>query len=1389
MFRHPKTAITILVLIVSLAGILRANPPVGDLDGNFMVNIQDMGGFADQWLGDPNGSANLNGDDKINMNDFVLLAENWQTGTPLIISEFMANKGSSLATREEVLRQPGVFEYVNPDWIEIYNISDQTLNLAGWYLTDNEDNLTKWQLPSITINPGQYKVIFASEKEQKYYPTNYPYLDPNGYYHTNFELSRGGEYLALVRPDGVTVADEYAPEYPNQRGFISYGYCSNTREYGYFVNPTPGAANSSTCLTRVVDDTKFSHDRGFYESDFYVTISTTTSGATIRYTTDGNEPSETLGNTYTGPIHITTTAYLRAMAYKTGYLPTNVDTQTYIFLDDVLTQTGAGLPDTWGKYGADYEMDPDVVYDINYISTIKNDLKAVPTMSLVMSLDDWFNPSTDLDIGGIYANPEWTAKSKDYDQRSERAVSVELIDPCGLEEFQLNAAIKVVGWSSTLDWKMDKLSMRLKFREPIGPTKLNFPLLGDEVTDNFDTLILDARMNNSWAYGGTGTTQNLRAQYTRDQFASDLHNAMAGGYSPNGKEVHLYINGLYWGLYWVHERPDESFASTYFGGKKDDYDCIKHNKDLPVKYEVINGTDANYVQMFSIANYNLALNENYQLIQQYLDVPNYIDYILMNFYGGNTDWLDNNYYVNRNAYDPASRWRYHSWDAEHIMESLTQNIIEDKGVVHLHYRMELNAEYRMLFADHVHRHFFNNGVLTPGRLAALYQIRLNEVDRAVVGESARWGDNQIAKGIRYTRDVHWVAQRGWLLGTYFPGRTSTALGHLKTLGWYPNVYAPVFNPHGGWNLTGFTVTMTNPNASGTIWYTTDGSDPRLPGGAVNTASATSYTPGSNINITVTTQLKARVLKSGIWSALNEAIYAVGPVADNLRITEIMYHPQDTGDPNDPNEEFIELMNIGTESINLKLVSFTMGINFTFPSISLDPNGYILVVKNQSAFDAQYPGFSGVIAGEYTGSLANDGERIKLEDANGQTIHNFSYKDGWYDVTDGMGFSLTIRDACGINPCDWGLESSWGASTYKGGSPGEGDTGPKLGDIVINEILAHSEVEPYDWIELYNTTDKTIDIGGWFLSDSDKDEPNLMKYQIAEGTTVAPGEYIVFTEQQFGDQNDPNCHIAFALSENGETVYLSSGIPGELTLTGFRDERDFRASDPDVAFGLYTKSSLSAAAGDPTDFVAMSQNTKGLPNTYPPKVGPIVIAEIMYKPEGADDPELEYIKLVNISGSSVTLQRYYPDEDIYVQWKFTDSIRYTFPSNTTIAAGGYIYVVYDPAEFASAYPGVSSSRIFGPFENDDGGERMKLSNSGEDLELSKPGDKDEQTGERFYILVDRVNYSDGDHPKTGYIDPWPTEPDGDGKSLHRITLGEFGNDVINWQADDPSPNSP
>ncbi len=539
-----------------------------------------------------------------------------------------------------------------------------------------------------------------------------------------------------------------------------------------------------------------------------------------------------------------------------------------------------------------------------------------------------------------------------------------------------------------------------------------------------------------------------------------------------------------------------------------------------------------------------------------------------------------------------------------------------------------------------------------------------------------------------------------------------------------------------------------------------------PGGNSISPSAIQY--GGVIALANSTHVKARVLRGGIWSALTEATFAVGPVANNMRITEIMYYPQN------PNTEYVELKNIGTETINMNLAKFTNGIDFTFPNLELAPGEYVVVVQDRNAFEARY-GSDMNIAGEYSGRLNNAGERIRLEDAIGQTILDFDYKDGWRSITDGDGFSLTIIDPLSTDSYSWNEKDSWRASAYLGGSPGENDDNiiPDPGAVVINEVSAHSHADAADWIELHNTTDTTIDIGGWFLSDSSS---NLTKYQIAAGTRIAPHGYIVFYEDQhFDNPSAPGCYQPFALNENGEQIFLSSAEGG--LLTGYRQVEDFGASETGVSFGRYYKSSTGSY-----NFVAMSENTPGSANAYP-KVGPIVINEIMYNPNWPDggsytNDQYEYIELHNISAEPVTLYDY----DKAQPWKFTDGIDFTFPEDqpVTLPAGGYLLLVKEPEAFAWRYPTVPVEKILGPYSG-------SLNNAGERLELSMPGDVDE-FGTRYYIRVDRVGYSDGFHPEDcpGGVDLWPTGPDGGGKSLTRKTGADYGNDPDNWIATIPSP---
>jgi hypothetical protein len=1506
----------------------------------------------------------------------------------------------------------------------------------------------------------------------------------------------------------------------------------------YFSQATPAKFNVPGAID-VVADTKFGRDRGFYDAPFLVSITTETEGATIHYTTDGSTPTEVRGQPYRGPIPITKTMCLRAMAFKPGWIPTNVDTQTYIFLDEVIRQPAdpAGFPATWGSTTADYAMDQRVVNDPQYRGLIRNSLLSLPTISIVTDLSNLFGAS------GIYDNSSRAGVTW------ERPASIEWIYPDGTTGFHVNAGLRIYGGDPFRGMNLTrKKSFRLFFKRAYGPSKLDFRMFdAEDAAASFDTIVLRAGSNDGWNNWGGGNTQ-----YIIDEFMRRMQLAL-GQVSPHGTFAHLYINGLYWGLYNPVERPMASFCATYYGGDKEEWDAL--NSGTPTG----ESSTTTWNAMLSQAAAGLSDNASYQKIQgnnpdgtnnpaydDLLDIENYIDWFFSNVWGGTGDWPYHNYYVACRRPPNATGFKFFNWDAEGaivVWSNLNANVTgASDGGARPYVTLRQNDEFRLLFADHVHRHLFNKGPATSQASYARYKDLADQIELAIIAESARWGDQ--ARSTPYTL-ADWRKTRDYILGTYMPQRPAIVLQQLRDAGLYPSVDAPIFLINGlpspgGEIPTEHFFLMTAPK--GQILYTLDGSDPRVPvaqsapgaavtlvaenapkrvlvpsvanggnllgnkpaefqvtfyqanrtvssldiaetvisnpsyrttvvtqmapvinffnsgspgnfdndkpfpgttmgadadnfvilatgtiiipdagpwsfgvssddgfglkltgagrtfdlsypnprspgdtvgafnitqpgpyqlrlvfyeqgggselelyaakgsystfssnifrllgdlatgiqvgegniwfssyfddaawplgSGAIGYEKASGYqglisvdvaaemhnrnatcyiripftadnaeygnlrlrvryddgfiaylngaevarrnftgepawnlaaaaehpdnaavvfeeinisdyasalnygnnvlaihgmnsatgdddflisaelvanklTQGdispnaieyrSPIVLTKSSHVKARAL-DGKWSALNEAVFTVGPVAESLRITEIMYHPAFAGDPNDQNAEFIELTNVGAGNVNLNLVRFTEGIQFTFPDIELASGGRVLVVKDQASFDGYYPEFSGVIAGEYEGSLDNAGERIRLEDAIGRTILDFEYKDGWYDVTDGDGYSLTI-----INPSDpdtnnWSLKDSWRPSALFGGSPGYDDAGliPNPGSVVINEVLAHSHGVSADWIELHNTTGAPINIGGWFLSDSDQDDAGRMKYRIADGTTIEPNGYIVFYEDQhFGPAStDAGRLIPFALSENGDQVVLTSAL-GDV-LTGYRDVEDFDASETDVSFGRYKKS------GGTYNFVPLSFKTPGSANAYP-MVGPIVINEIMYNPDllassSYDNDGFEYVELHNTSDVPVTLYDAISGEP----WKFTDGIEFSFPIDppVTIQAGGYLLVVKNPAAFAQRWQAVPANKILGPYEG-------RLDNSGEKIEIGKPGDVD-QFGTRYYIRVDRVNYSDGSHPVGE--DLWPSQADGSGKSLTRNVPQEYGNDVVNWKAADPSPGA-
>jgi len=274
--------------------------------------------------------------------------------------------------------------------------------------------------------------------------------------------------------------------------------------------------------------------------------------------------------------------------------------------------------------------------------------------------------------------------------------------------------------------------------------------------------------------------------------------------------------------------------------------------------------------------------------------------------------------------------------------------------------------------------------------------------------------------------------------------------------------------------------------------------------------------------------------SSPWSGSTIGTFVVG--TPTLAITGIMYHPAaPTSGTNTASDfEYIELKNVGAQALNLIGVRFTNGIFFTFSATNaitnLGPGQYVVLVKNKAAFQSRYPNVTN-IAGQYTGSLGNGGERINLEGSLSEPLFDFSYNDSWYPVTDGLGFSLVIRNENG-NFNTWSNSTSWRSSTFLAGSPGQVDPTPTgIPPVLVNEALPHTDLPQKDSIELYNPGATAVSVNGWFLTD-DSSQPK--KYVIRTNTTILPGGYVVFTEDQFNVGSN-----AFRLDSLGEEAYLFS----------------------------------------------------------------------------------------------------------------------------------------------------------------------------------------------------------------------------------------------------------
>ena len=1137
-------------------------------------------------------------------------------------------------------------------------------------------------------------------------------------------LQEGGNLLAI---HGMNKGDDSSDLLFVPRLEATYTGDVDTSELGILSGPTPGYANANIDYAGYVETPVTYPGRGFYDSPVLVAVSNTTTGATIRYTLDGSEPTAS-SSLYTGPMTISSTVNLRVRAFLDGWKPSYPRTDTYIFVNDVILQPEYSetiVGDTAGNTGQSgqsmiYGMNQAVVNDAhadssNQTFSVQDALKAIPSISITTDHDNLFSPSS-----GIYVNAS---------QHWEHPASAELIHPDGSKGFHINAGLRIRGGWSRHD-NYPKHAFRLFFRSEYGEGKLKYELFEDEGVKEFDKVDLRTSQNYSWVAPWDDRSKN---NFIRDIVCRDASGAMGTTYA-RSRYYHLYLNGQYWGLYMTEERPEASYAASYLGGDSADYDTIKvanwthTNANAQYKIEATDGTTNAYTRLFSASMSGFADNASYFAVQgldangqpdpakeKLLDLDNLIDYVLLIFYSGASDncisqfgnngGINNIYAVYNRANPDGFKWVQH--DCEHAFDTSTSldrtgpfthsnfNLPEYFNAQTLHDRLSANAEYRLAFADRVYKHFENGGALVHTNMEALVDYRAAQIDRAIVANAARWGDTSL------DRDT-WVnavaATRAW-----FSNRAQTVIGYLDADGLIPSIPRPQFSQSGGLVAEGTTVSLseaevTEPSLS-TPYYGTpmavpgiiEAEDYDVGGPGVAYQDATSGNAGGAYRTSEDVDVEScseggydvGYIDGGEWLKYTVNVAAEGDYEITARVARGMegagaFHIEVddvnvTGSISVPDtggwQEWVDKtsnVTLGSGEQVVKLVIEGGGFNINLLEFAFVAPNTVPPVTN-------FP---------TTIYFTTDGTDPR---AIGGGIAGSIYS-GAVTITKPTHIKARVRNSNG----EW---SALAEATF---------WTPHI-PLAVTELMYHAPAgNPHDYIEVKNISSEAVTLRGYKLD-------NAIDFKFRNGpASLGSGEYMVIV-----DDID-----AFSLSYPTNGIIIAGEYSEDFSNSGEKVDLEFRDNDL-ISFSYSDGRNWPQAADGaghslvPLDSAMHNQERGSLdyggnwrastylggsPGYADPAEGPTVLLNeiIAHTDTGLTPPfdSNDKIELYNPTASAITLNG----------WHLSDSLdnpnKFAIPDGTTVPAYGY--AVFDEDDF---HPGRTNG--FG------------LNKAGEQVVLSAP----------------------------------------------------------------------
>jgi hypothetical protein len=963
------------------------------------------------------------------------------TSTPppgVTISEFLAVNSRGL--RDD--------DGDHSDWIELANSSSDAVSLSGWSLIGNT---TVWPFPPVTLSAKGRLLVYASGKNR---------TNVTAALHTNFKLGSDGERLALISPGGA-IAFQYSPAYPPQRADVSYGHAEGApNRRGYFVVPTPGQPNS-TSGEGFAPDVVFSVASGTYVTgtlDLTLTPSTNAPNTAIHYTLDGSLPTE-LSPVYSGALHFTNLAVqVRARAFATPLLPGTVRSETYIPLSAQVAAFRSDLPIF-------------LIHDFNK--------GRPPANTRQFAHFQIFEPGTNgftslTDPPAVTSRAGISVRGSSTEGLPKASYRVEFRD-----EFDNDRSVSPLGLPPDGDWVMYAPNS-------FEPVLIHNPFM-HRLSRDIGRYSPRTRFVEVY-FAGSGTGPVTQASYAgiyvlEERIEIGKDRVDAGSLQPQN----LTLPSVTGGYMMKVDRLDPGDSGLSAANQSMGFvEPAEADLRLPSRAPQMNYI-RNYLTGFGNALYDDARFTNRTTgFRAYIHTPSWIDHHLLNVLAFNVDALRLSAYF----YKERSGLLHFGplWDFDRALGSTDGRDSNprvwragngDGGTDFFNYtwwdRLFRDPDF---FQDYIDRYQeLRRDQFSTTNLWRLIDELTAQVRSAQPREVARWGVSP--RGGSYQAEIN--IMRAWISNrTEFMDRQFVAP---------PRVVTP-----GGPVLRGSGIELA-PAPGIPLYYTLDGTDPRLPGGRISPA-AIQYT-GTPVKILKNAKVVARSMNpshtaltgpnnpplKSLWSSPVSATYVTDPIP--VVISEIHYNPNDGSAPGDAdNLEFIEFLNFGTRPLSFEGMRLRGGVDYDWTATNnavLRPGERGVLVRNLDRFAVQNPTVSAILGVYGSQQLSNAGERLALFGPLDEPVFDFRYDPAWQPLTDGVGYSLVLADE--LHPGPLGEGSTWRRSTAVGGSPGQPDADPVYTPGILQASIDAESVVHLTFDAPAGTSHRIesrnqLEVGGW-----------------------------------------------------------------------------------------------------------------------------------------------------------------------------------------------------------------------------------------------------------------------------------------------------------------------